>query len=136
MQRGDTRGRLVHLVETHLPDLLAWLRDGQDGAIISSSLGMISMIHNFLRNSGVSSAAMGRITGAELREGRRESKEKQLILATPTVDIGYNFDRATPKARQNIDFLFYDAFSGDEFIQRLGRAGRVLANVIWCAIPL
>ena len=70
---------------------------------------------------------MGRLTGAESRRGREDAKAKRLILATPTVDIGYNFDRLG-KTRQNIDFLLLDARSGDEFIQRLGRAGRVLGK--------
>src|SRR6266480_2873421 len=70
---------------------------------------------------------IGRLTGAESRRGREDAKVRCLILATPTVDIGYNFDRLG-KTRQNIDFLILDARSGDEFIQRLGRAGRVLGK--------
>jgi hypothetical protein len=70
---------------------------------------------------------MGRITGPESRGGRSVAAGKALILATPTVDIGYNFDKGGD-VRQNIDFLFFDARSGDEFIQRLGRVGRVLGK--------
>src|SRR6202035_2528313 len=43
-------------------------------------------------------------------------------------DIGYNFTRSVEKSRQNIDFLFIDAYAGDELIQRVGRAGRVLGK--------
>jgi CRISPR-associated endonuclease/helicase Cas3 len=41
--------------------------------------------------------------------------------------LGYNFARSYVKPRQTIDFLFLDAYSSDELIQRIGRAGRVLA---------
>ena len=76
-----------------------------DGAIISSSLGSISTINQILKGV-IQNDDIGRITGAELAEHRQTAKHKKLILATPTVDIGYNFDRAEYKPRQNIDFLF------------------------------
>nr|MDO8083392.1 hypothetical protein [Candidatus Sigynarchaeum springense] len=54
------------------------------------------------------------------------------IFATNTVDIGFNFNRnpALDQGRQNIDFLFIDFRTYDEFAQRLGRAGRVLGKRI------
>ena len=107
-------------------EIAKWLNDGEDGAIISSALWRINQIYYDLK-SIISTEAMGRLTGAESRRGREDAKAKRLILATPTVDIGYNFDRLG-KTRQNIDFLLLDARSGDEFIQRLGRAGRVLGK--------
>lgn len=63
-----------------------------------------------------------------MTEHRQTAKHKKLILATPTVDIGYNFDRAEYKPRQNIDFLFIDAYTGDALVQRVGRAGRLLGK--------
>lgn len=107
-------------------DIATWLHGGEDGAIISSALWRINQIYYDLKST-ISSETMGRLTGAESRRGREDAKAKRLILATPTVDIGYNFDRLG-KTRQNIDFLLLDARSGDEFIQRLGRAGRVLGK--------
>lgn len=126
LQNNDTQGGLLPLVTFKRDEIRTWLNNGLDGAIISSSLGTINRIHEVLRPI-ILPDEMGRITGAELREGRNEAKKKSLILATPTVDIGYNFERSKPQ-RQNIDFLLLDAYSGDELIQRLGRAGRVLAK--------
>ncbi len=126
LQQGDAQGGLLQLVQQEQGTLRSWLDQGLEGAIISSSLGTVNRIHDALLPN-ISRDVMGRITGAEKRAGRNEAKEKALILATPTVDIGYNFDRARYKPRQNIDFLLLDAFSGDELVQRIGRAGRVLA---------
>ena len=98
------------------------------GAIISGALWRINHIYDNLRPT-LGAALMGRLTGAESGKGRDEAKGKRLILATPTVDIGYNFDRED-KLRQNIDFLLLDARTSDEFIQRLGRAGRVLGKPV------
>lgn len=109
-------------------EIADWLNRGEDGAIISGALWRINHVYYDLKGSNtLSTEMMGRLTGAESRGGREDAKAKRLILATPTVDIGYNFDRLG-KTRQNIDFLLLDARSGDEFIQRLGRAGRVLGK--------
>src|SRR5260221_4328244 len=121
LQSGDMRGGLLQLVEQKQQDIRGWLDSKQDGAIISSSLGTINRIHHMLEKNISPTKEMGRITGAELREGRAEAKKKVLILATPTVDIGYNFERFKPQS-QNIDFLLMDALTGDELIQRLGGA--------------
>jgi hypothetical protein len=50
-----------------------------------------------------------------------------LLLATPTVDIGYNFDKPG-KLCQPLDFIVFDAGTRDACLQRLGRAGRVLGR--------
>lgn len=118
---------LVSLIQEKQTDITRLLQTSdEDGACISSALWRINQAYAQLRKS-IHSSLMGRLTGAESRAGRTEAKGKRLILATPTVDIGYNFDRAD-KRRQNIDFLLFDARSSDEFIQRLGRAGRVLGK--------
>jgi CRISPR-associated endonuclease/helicase Cas3 len=70
---------------------------------------------------------MGRITGPEAQEDRLAATARRLILATPTVDIGYNFIKQN-KQRQNVDFVIFDVRYGDELVQRLGRAGRVLGK--------
>jgi CRISPR-associated endonuclease/helicase Cas3 len=121
---GEVDG-LLALVDQKRQDIVRWLRNSEDGAIISSSLWRIEQIYK--RLSPQCSEYMGRITGPEQRQGRDEATRRSLILATPTVDIGYNFDKGN-KLRQNIDFLFFDARSSDEFIQRLGRAGRILGK--------
>jgi CRISPR-associated endonuclease/helicase Cas3 len=122
---GEASG-FVALVERKQGQIASWLADREDGAVISSSLWRILQIYQRLQPT-ISADQMGRITGPEERPGRDAATRAPLILATPTVDIGYNFDKKG-KPRQNIDFLFFDARSSDEFVQRLGRAGRILGK--------
>ncbi len=103
------------------------LRSGKDGALIANALWRINQAHASLRAS-IASESMGRITGAQPIEERRKDQFKPLILATPTVDIGYNFKKQA-KARQNLDFVVFEARFRDELIQRMGRAGRVLGKI-------
>jgi CRISPR-associated endonuclease/helicase Cas3 len=110
----------------HRHDLAAWLDAGQDGALISSALWRVNACYAVLRGT-LGEARLGRITGPEPEEKRIHATGVPLILATPTVDIGYNFKKQD-KTRQNIDFLICDARYGDELLQRLGRAGRVLGK--------
>jgi CRISPR-associated endonuclease/helicase Cas3 len=70
---------------------------------------------------------MARLTGAERIERRQTAPLAQFLLATPTVDIGYNFDKPG-KIRQPLDFIIYDARTRDACLQRLARAGRVLGR--------
>ena len=114
-------------LDAHRPELLAWInRHALDGAVISSSLARINDLYARLRHV-LSEAQMGRITGPEPAQERVKNTGKRLILASPTVDIGYNFIKDS-KTRQNVDFIICDARYGDELIQRLGRAGRVLGK--------
>lgn len=101
-------------------------QDQQDGAIISSSLAQINEAYGLLRTR-LAENTLGRITGPEAQADRLAATARRLILATPTVDIGYNFIKQN-KPRQNVDFVIFDARYGDEFIQRMGRAGRVLGK--------
>ncbi len=98
--------------------------ENQDGAIISNSLININDCKYILERNNIND--FGMITGVTDKEDRNLSKIKSLILATPTVDIGYNFDK--DKNRQNIDYLIFDYKYEDQFWQRLGRAGRVLSK--------
>lgn len=104
-----------------------WLDQGKDGALISSALWRVNNAFAALLPI-ITRESMGRITGAQSVEERRKDQFKSLILATPTVDIGYNFIKEK-KSRQNLDFVIFDARFGDEFVQRLGRAGRVLGKL-------
>ena len=128
LQQGDQPGGLLTLATQQRERLRRWLDQQNDGAIISSSLGTINTIHTMLKPTIKPHEEMGRITGAEQRQHRQQAKKLPLILATPTVDIGYNFERDRDKKRQNIDFLLLDASSDDELVQRIGRAGRVLGK--------
>lgn len=103
------------------PRLEQWLQAEQDGAIISNSLARINEAFDLLQRLDIC-----RITGPEPAEQRAQALRHRLLLATPVVDIGYNFDRDKP--RQNIDFVVCEGRYGDDLIQRLGRAGRVLGK--------
>ena len=108
-----------------------WIRDplhsGKDGAVISSSLRTINEIKQTLQTAGLREK-IGLITGAVGTDERRDATTSfPLVLATPTVDIGYNFKKMD-KSRQNIDFVCFDALYGSEFTQRIGRAGRLLGK--------
>ena len=109
------------------PECIRDLLDSEkDGAIISSSLRTINEIKQGLQG-GIQNR-LGLITGAVSTEERRDATRSfPLVLATPTVDIGYNFKKAR-KSRQNIDFVCFDALYGSEFTQRMGRAGRLLGK--------
>jgi CRISPR-associated endonuclease/helicase Cas3 len=97
-----------------------WHKNHLDSAIISSSLARINQLYDQLRHLDPA-----RITGPE--DDIERQRVRPLILATPTVDIGYNFGRPG-KQRQSIDRLVCDARFSDELVQRIGRAGRVLGR--------
>jgi CRISPR-associated endonuclease/helicase Cas3 len=119
-------GTINDFAQTDASTIRTWLREGQDGALISGALWRVNQAYAALRHT-IPLSEMGRITGAQPVEERRKDQFKRLILATPTVDIGYNFLKYE-KARQNLDFVVFDARFRDEFIQRMGRAGRVLGK--------
>lgn len=107
--------------------LAEWLDAGREGAIISGALWRINQVRAMLRDPRFD-GQVSRLTGAETAESRRAAPASRLILATPTVDIGYNFTKPD-KPRQPLDFVVFDARTRDEFVQRLGRAGRVLGRL-------
>ena len=100
-----------------------WTKQGLTGAVISDRLVDISILSGIFKNK----LDLEKITGAVSKSDRPQILKKSLLLATPTVDIGYNFKRID-KNRQNIDFLVFVAEYNDEFWQRLGRAARVLGK--------
>lgn len=110
------------------PGLISGLLNSKmEGAVISSSLRTITDINQGLKNTGLK-GKIGLITGAVGSKERGEATMSYpLVLATPTVDIGYNFKKVD-KLRQNIDFVCFDALYGSEFTQRIGRAGRLLGK--------
>ncbi len=115
-------GRVDEWVQQQQQEVAAWQAADLDSAIISSSLGRISRINHCL---GTLDPLPVRITGPEPPAERQ--RVRPLVLATSTVDIGYNFGRPG-KPRQSIDRLVCDARFGDEITQRIGRAGRVLGR--------
>jgi CRISPR-associated endonuclease/helicase Cas3 len=107
--------------------LRQWLDAGREGALISDALWRINAAHAALRRAGFDDD-MARLTGAERIERRRVAARSTLLLATPTVDIGYNFAKPS-KLRQPLDFIVFDTRTRDTCLQRLGRAGRVLGQL-------
>ena len=114
-------------VEEHRNDLARWVADDDlDGALISDSLWRVNTAYALLRDI-LAPTRMGRITGPEPPQARAQATARDLILATPTVDIGYNFKKMGKK-RQNLDFVICSARHSDALLQRIGRAGRVLGK--------
>ena len=118
---------LASRVRTDSESIRKRLADGEEGVILSGSMARIADIQTALHNARLTDEHIGAITGAAGRTERERAKQKPLILATPTVDIGYNFER-NGKVRQSIDFLYGDARNAAELLQRIGRAGRVLGK--------
>lgn len=120
-------GKIDDVLKNH-PELISDLLNSEkEGAVISSSLRTITNINQGLKNTGLR-GKIGLITGAvDSKERSEATMSYPLVLATPTVDIGYNFKKVD-KLRQNIDFVCFDALYGSEFTQRIGRAGRLLGK--------
>jgi len=120
--------RNCRLSDSLSPDELhSLVEQNLDGVVISNSLRTISEVKQQLDASPLRSK-YGLITGPTSPAERSEATYFPLILATPTVDIGYNFKR-DHKARQNIDAVYFEANYAAEFLQRLGRAGRLLGKM-------
>ncbi len=125
--RCDDGGIEGYLEGPGLEKIRQWLGEGKDGVVISNSLARINRVYRMLVEAGIRKARMRRITGPVSREEREDYGGRSLLLATPTVDIGFNFSNLA-KRRQNIDFVVTEAETRDELLQRLGRAGRLLWN--------
>ena len=120
-------GKMYQTLKAHPESIGDPLHSRKEGAVISSSLRTINEIKQALQTAGLKEK-IGLITGAVGTDERRDAtKSFPLVLATPTVDIGYNFEKLE-KSRQNIDFVCFDALYGSEFTQRIGRAGRLLGK--------
>ncbi|MBW9152363.1 type I-D CRISPR-associated helicase Cas3' [Clostridium estertheticum] len=100
-----------------------------DCVVISQSIYRVNKLKDQLINSGLSKNDIGIITGAIKSDERKNAVAKHLIIATPTVDIGYNFKKQN-KQSQNIDEVITEANTCDQALQRLGRAGRILGKKV------
>jgi len=112
--------------------------ENKDIVIISDSLKRIVQLNLELKRNSIN---CGLITGPMSKEERQEALKERIILATPTVDIGINFNKPF-KQRQTVDVIIFEANSSDNFIQRIGRAGRILGKKLqnfpsyaYCIIP-
>ncbi len=92
-----------------------------DQVLISDSIKRISECREILKKNSIDSKL---IVGPSSQKERKRAVSSHFILATPTVDIGFNFSKVG-KERQNVDILYFEAKDASSFIQRLGRLGRV-----------
>lgn len=103
-------------------------RPDDNGAVILDSKDTLNAISTELRDRGYQKYC-GRITGDIPKEDRPKAAQKQVILATSTVDVGFNFEREIERDRQNLDWLIFSSRDRFSFWQRIGRVGRVLGKI-------
>ncbi|MBE9056977.1 type I-D CRISPR-associated helicase Cas3' [Sphaerospermopsis sp. LEGE 08334] len=102
-------------------------KPNENGAVILDSLDNINRLSDLLKQQGLSEH-IGRITGPAPKKDRHSAMQRQIILATSTVDVGFNFERYPEPTRQNLDWLIFSARDRSAFWQRIGRVGRVLGK--------
>ncbi|MDL5049987.1 type I-D CRISPR-associated helicase Cas3' [Oscillatoria amoena NRMC-F 0135] len=98
-----------------------------NGAVILDSKDKLNRVSDALRAKGLEQLC-GRITGNTPIPQRHQAAQKQVILATSTVDVGFNFEREVECDRQNLDWLIFSTRDRFSFWQRIGRVGRVLGK--------
>lgn len=99
----------------------------QNGAVILDSKVQINDLAKLLQKKGLAEQ-IGRIHGSTPQKERLQSTQRRVILATSTVDVGFNFERNPEPSRQNLDWLIFSARDRAAFWQRIGRVGRVLGK--------
>ena len=102
-------------------------RPEENGAVILHSLDAVNRLADSLKRQGFDKK-FGRITGSTPHNERQIAAGKQVILATNTVDVGFNFEKHPSPDRQNLDWLIFSARDRFSFWQRIGRVGRVLGK--------
>ncbi len=105
------------------------LKDNPDnyGAVILDSLDQINQLSDELQSKGLG-REVGRITGPSPLADRQRAAQCKIILATSTVDVGFNFERNPTSERQPLDWIIFSAQDRAAFWQRIGRVGRVLGR--------
>lgn len=99
----------------------------KNGAVILDSKDTLNRISDKLRTKGLEHK-VGRIIGNTPTAQREIAAQKQVILATSTVDVGFNFKKTPSPPRQNLDWLIFSTRDQFSFWQRIGRVGRVLGK--------
>lgn len=125
-QKPDTKEQLISEISLEVVRRLKEYPD-QNGAIILDSKDTLNRISDQLRAKGLENK-IGRIIGNTPIDQRQIVAQKQVILATQTVDVGFNFEKNPEPSRQNLDWLIFATRDRFSFWQRLGRVGRVLGK--------
>jgi CRISPR-associated endonuclease/helicase Cas3 len=99
----------------------------QNGAVILDSKDHVNRLADLLKVRGLDQK-FGRIHGSTPQKERAWAAQQRIILATSTVDVGFNFERDPAPSRQNLDWLIFSARDRAAFWQRIGRVGRVLGK--------
>jgi CRISPR-associated endonuclease/helicase Cas3 len=125
-QQPDTKEKLISEISQ---EVIRHLKEypRQNGAIILDSKDTLNRISDQLRAKGLENK-IGRIIGNTPIDQRQIAVQKQVILATQTVDVGFNFEKTPEPSRQNLDWLIFSSRDRFSFWQRLGRVGRVLGK--------
>lgn len=125
-QQPDTKEKLISEISQ---EVIRHLKEcpRQNGAIILDSKDTLNRISDQLRAKGLENK-IGRIIGNTPIDQRQIAVQKQVILATQTVDVGFNFEKNPEPSRQNLDWLIFSSRDRFSFWQRLGRVGRVLGK--------
>jgi CRISPR-associated endonuclease/helicase Cas3 len=123
-QQPDTKEKLISEISQ---EVIRHLKEcpRQNGAIILDSKDTLNRISDQLRAKGLENK-IGRIIGNTPIDQRQIAVQKQVILATQTVDVDFNFEKNPEPSRQNLDWLIFSSRDRFSFWQRLGRVGRVL----------
>ncbi|MBV9388696.1 MAG: type I-D CRISPR-associated helicase Cas3' [Chroococcidiopsidaceae cyanobacterium CP_BM_ER_R8_30] len=99
----------------------------ENGAVILDSKVQIDKLAGLLKTKGLGDQ-FGRIHGSTPKKDRAWAAQQHVILATSTIDVGFNFERDPAPLRQNLDWLIFSARDRAVFWQRVGRVGRVLGK--------
>ncbi len=124
--KPDRRDDLLQVIANQIVERIQ-KKPEQNGAVILDSKDNINRLADLLKHKGFEDK-FGRITGSTPQLDRKLAAQKQIILATSTVDVGFNFERNIQTKRQNLDWLIFSARDRAAFWQRLGRVGRVLGK--------
>jgi CRISPR-associated endonuclease/helicase Cas3 len=126
-QKPESKEQLVSEIVKEVTQKLQQYPD-RNGAVILDSKDTLNRISDQLRAKGLENK-IGRIIGNTPTDQRQIAAQKQVILATSTVDVGFNFKKVPEPSRQNLDWLIFSSKDRFSFWQRIGRVGRVLGKV-------